>query len=78
MDFQNPFWLNFCFETGLELKGHSTIEANTCVGMYGYLLVFMSIYGYLQVFMGIYGYKKQGVAVPLALNMFSRPTLGFL
>ena len=30
MDFQNPFWLNFCFETGLELKGHSTIEANTC------------------------------------------------
>ena len=30
MDYQNPFSLNFCFETGLELKGHSTIEANTC------------------------------------------------
>ena len=30
MDFQNPFWQKFCFETGLELKGHSTIEANTC------------------------------------------------
>ena len=31
MDFQDPFWLNCCFEGGLELKGHSTIEANTCV-----------------------------------------------
>ena len=48
------------------------------LGTYRYLLVFMGIYGYLWVFMGIYGYKKQGDAVPLALKVFFRPTLGFV
>ena len=46
------------------------------MGIYGYLWVFMGIYGYLWVFQGIYGYKKQGDAVPLALEVFCRPTLG--
>ena len=29
-NFKNPIWLNCCFERGLELMGHTTIEANTC------------------------------------------------